>query len=558
MGWRAARSAAAARRQRQRALRAKLETAGLWRKRIRTLTPTEILGGETAPSARLRDLFDELGPLFSAFGEYLSLRADLLPLADCYELAPMPGRIAPTSARGIRALLQRELGADAEELLQTLSEPLRATPLFQWHRAALADGTQVSVKILRPEFDRQRQRDADLLDQLTSVYLLAQDGAPADLSAALVEFRAYLDRRIDLAAEVAALERMAAVAEELRTFVVPTTFPRLCSAGVVTTAAFPDSRLLSTVAPEADARQDEGDRAGTRQFNGIDLGRRLTLSWLQQALLGPVYPEGPFDEEVLVLRDGRLALTGGLFGRLEKSRQRDLLRYLTAVAKDEPNRACDLLLDQCGEAGSATPRARMRRLFRQAEPFRTAGWSRHYAGQRLADTLFVHWRLARKNGYRIEAPMEAFTRGLFAVEQQGRRIAPERDGLRQGLNDVRIIAGAVRMREYFGPTQLQENLHQLVNTASLALRRAADATRAETAAAKHDSDRHRQPPQAKSRRNLPFVAAGLLLVLAAGAIVAERLPAAGSDAAQSGPLGALFYSLVALLLFWYVERKDHG
>ena len=136
------------------------------------------------------------------------------------------------------------------------------------------------------------------------------------------------------------------------------------------------------------------------------------------------------------------------------------------------------------------------------------------------------------------------------MERQGRRIAPERDGLRQGLNDVRIIAGAVRMREYFGPTQLQENLHQL--------RRAADATRAETAAAKHDSDRYRQPPQAKSRRNLPFEAAGLLLVLAAGAIVAERLPAAGSDAAQSGPLGALFYSLVALLLFWYVERKDHG
>ena len=148
-----------------------------------------------------------------------------------------------------------------------------------------------------------------------------------------------------------------------------------------------------------------------------------------------------------MLRDGRLALTGGLFGRLDDVRRQDLLRYLTAVAKDEADRACDLLIDQCSEADYATPRAKMRRIFRQAEPFRTAGWSRHYAGQRLADTLFVQWRLTRKNGYRVEAPVEAFTRGLFSVEQQGRRIAPARDGLQQGLDDVRIIAAAVRARK---------------------------------------------------------------------------------------------------------------
>jgi len=522
---------------RKRKLRARLAAAGLLRKRIRSITATEILGADKSPAARFGELLDSLGPLYAALREYLSLRADLLPLADCFDLAlPAPQEPPPLPRERVLAILRRELGKPADELLPTLSEPLRGNILFQWHTAELADGTRVSIKLLRPELEAQLQDDHQLITMLDQVQLLTRDGSMADMAAALSQFHDYLTRRMDLAAEKKALGQMAGASQYFDTFSVARVFPNLCSTRVITTESLADARPLREVAEE---------------HSDQDLSRRLALLWLQQALLGGLYPEGPLADEIVLMDDGHMGITGGIFGQLDSTAQTDLLRYLTASARDEMDRACDILLGQCESAASATSRSRMQRLFRQSEPFRSGGWSHHYAGQRLSDTLFAQWRLAHKHHYQFKPAMENFARSLYDLEFQCRRLAPERDGLRQGLDDVRVISAAVRIREYLGPGNFQENMHQLVATSSLILRRTADLS-----SEQERNANSKRKASKKSRKDFSSKVLGLLLVLVCLALIMQRLYPVMATAELAEPLAALLYGLTALVFFWHVGRSD--
>lgn len=102
---------------------------------------------------------------------------------------------------------------------------------------------------------------------------------------------------------------------------------------------------------------------------------------------------------------------------------------------------------------------------RQAEPFRTGGWSDRHRGERCADALCIYWRLARQPGRRLRPHAAAFACGVLALERQAEAKAPARDGLRQGLDDVRVIAAAVRLREQLGPRALPETVYGLMETA---------------------------------------------------------------------------------------------
>lgn len=522
---------------RKRKLRGQLAAAGLLPRGLGNLGASDILGTDRSQAARFGELLDSLGPVYSAFREYLSLRADLLPLADCFDLArPAAEEPAPPSRDHAPGILRRELGQSADDLLPTLSGPLRFNILFQWHSAELADGTLVSVKLLRPGLEEQYLTDAPLVSILGQTRLMTQDGSIADMASALPRFHDYLSRRMDLASEQQALQQMATASRYFDTFEVARVYPHLCSTRVITTRAFAAASPLSQVASE---------------HINLDLGRRLALVWLQQALLAGLYPEGPLGDEIVLLDDDRLGITGGIFGRLDSSTQIKLLRYLSASARDETDRACDLLLDLCQSGPSASSRTGMQRLFRQSEPFRSGGWSHHYAGQRLSDTLFAQWRLAHNHRYHFKPQMEAFARGMYDLECQCRRLDRDRDGLRQGLDDVRIIGAAVRIREYLGVENFQENMHRLVSTSSTILRRAADLS------GKQERNPDNNPkPRVQDRRNLSARVLGLLLVVVCLAMIIQRLYPAVMIADFAEPVAALVYGLTALVFFWHIGRSD--
>ena len=87
-------------------------------------------------------------------GQFASTRADILPEEVIEELAGLQDSVPTIAFKKIKQVLQAELGNIEEKFTSIEEEPIAAASLGQVHRARLASGDDVVVKIQRPDVRR--------------------------------------------------------------------------------------------------------------------------------------------------------------------------------------------------------------------------------------------------------------------------------------------------------------------------------------------------------------------------------------------------------------------
>jgi ubiquinone biosynthesis protein len=116
---------------------------------------------------RLRLALTELGPIFVKAGQVMSTRRDLVPADIADELSLLQDQVAPFPGSEARAIVERELKAPISRLYGRFDEtPLASASIAQVHAAALHDGREVVVKVLRPGIEDRIARDVRLLRSL--------------------------------------------------------------------------------------------------------------------------------------------------------------------------------------------------------------------------------------------------------------------------------------------------------------------------------------------------------------------------------------------------------
>jgi len=119
---------------------------------------------------RVRMALIELGPIFVKFGQAMSTRRDLLPPDVADELAQLQDRVPPFPADEARAILDAAYGQSVDDVFSRFdSEPFAAASIAQVHTAALQDGTEVIVKLLRPGVRELIDRDLEVMYALASL-----------------------------------------------------------------------------------------------------------------------------------------------------------------------------------------------------------------------------------------------------------------------------------------------------------------------------------------------------------------------------------------------------
>lgn len=412
-------------------VRAELETRELIRRRRRGWTGSP---PRTDIGHRLADALPALGPLCALFGRYLAGRTDCLPLKDCRALDDIPIAVGPTTMTAVGELLAAGLGAPIVDHFRAFDNPKKTTILHQWHDAELRDGTAVTVKLVRPEARALVDDELELLPVLEELDLETGRVLPVE------DFVVWLDRQLDLDLELAGLEQLAAETGGFDAFEVPVVHPELSGRDVVTTHRPGGTPLDVLVTAGSDHRPR--------------LARRLCQAWLQQSLLEGGCPEGPLSDHLRVLSNERFSLDGGLVTTLDGGRRRHLLDAVIATARNDPDRACDAMLEECSPAEDAAELSLLRSELRQAETFRSSGWSETYTGRRIADSLFLTWRLMAGMGYRPKVRAVAFIRGFTEIDAAARALAPDTDVMAGAIDDVRLVAAAVSIRESIGPGAL--------------------------------------------------------------------------------------------------------
>lgn len=135
------------------------------------LSPWRLLGRTQRPRGeRLRLALEELGPIFVKFGQALSTRRDLLPEDVADELAKLQDRVPPFPGPQARALIEKSLGKPITELFLEFDEtPLASASIAQVHPARLPDGSEVVVKVVRPNILPIIERDLEILHTLAGL-----------------------------------------------------------------------------------------------------------------------------------------------------------------------------------------------------------------------------------------------------------------------------------------------------------------------------------------------------------------------------------------------------
>lgn len=113
---------------------------------------------------RLRVALEDLGPVFVKFGQMLSTRRDLLPDDIADELERLQDAVPPFPGSQARKIIEDAFGVPIDDLLDDFEEEsLASASIAQVHAGKLKDGTEIVVKVLRPNVLPVIQRDIELL-----------------------------------------------------------------------------------------------------------------------------------------------------------------------------------------------------------------------------------------------------------------------------------------------------------------------------------------------------------------------------------------------------------
>ena len=130
------------------------------------LSPYRLTHSNKIPRGeRIRLALQELGPIFVKFGQLLSTRRDLLPDDVAEALVKLQDQVAPFGNEEARALIQQTYGQESiDQYFAHIDEqPLASASIAQVHAAKLVDGSEVILKLVRPNIEKTIKHDVGLL-----------------------------------------------------------------------------------------------------------------------------------------------------------------------------------------------------------------------------------------------------------------------------------------------------------------------------------------------------------------------------------------------------------
>ncbi len=163
--------------------------------------------------ALLRWSFTQLGAIFVKIGQLASSRPDVFSPGVIAELRTLQDHVPPFAFRRVRTTIERSLGRPVAELFAGLDPvPLAAGGMAQVHRAVLANGDEVAVKVLRPGIRARIHRDGRLVLWLAHVaHAVSARARAADTIGHARTLVAAIVAQADLAHEARNYERFRSV-----------------------------------------------------------------------------------------------------------------------------------------------------------------------------------------------------------------------------------------------------------------------------------------------------------------------------------------------------------
>lgn len=183
---------------------------------------------------RIRLVLEELGPTFVKLGQTFSNREDLLPPELIRELQKLQDKVE-TVEMNVEEILENEFNISIKDYFADIrKQPLATASIAQVYRAVLADGTNVILKIKKPDVQTLIEDDLLLikdLEKLVSSY--SEIGEKLNLKQAISTFEKSLLEEVSLINEKENILQFRRNFKNSKETYVPKVYEELCNNNVL-------------------------------------------------------------------------------------------------------------------------------------------------------------------------------------------------------------------------------------------------------------------------------------------------------------------------------------
>ena len=273
--------------------------------------------------ARLRSMFEELGPTFIKLGQVLACRPDLLPLEYAKELSRLTDSVAPFPFAEAKEIIEKDLGAPLDALFASFDPvPIAAASIAQVHGAVLPGGRKVMVKVQRPRIEENIARDISILRGIAEIIdTHVHELQPFNVPGIVEEFSRTINKELDFFIEGSSAAQLRGNFTGSDSIYIPEIYADLSSKRVLVLERIEGVRI--------------DDYAGIERmgFDRRDVALKGAGGFFKMVLQDGLFHADPHPGNIFVLPDGRLGLVDfGIMGRVTDENREHFASVLVALA----------------------------------------------------------------------------------------------------------------------------------------------------------------------------------------------------------------------------------
>lgn len=411
--------------------------------------------------AVLRNILVDLGPVYVKLGQLLSTRPDLLPADYIEELSTLQDEVPPVPWSQVEVLIRQQLESPLEETFATINpQPVAAGSIAQTHKATLADGREVAVKVQRPGIDVVVAQDIALIKGVADLVARTEVGQDYEIKSLADEFAKALEAELDFTREASFTDQLRRNLTNSRWFdskqlVVAEINWDLTTPKILVMEWLDGVPLLS-----ANLKSDENGKDPSIQRGAITT--LLFRAFFQQVYIDGFFHADPHPGNLFYLRDGRVALLDcGMVGRLDPRTQQILTEMLLAIVDLDGQRCAQLTLQL---AESAQP-VILFRLENDYDRMLRKYFNLSLSQINFSQVFYEVLQVARNNKIRLPSNLGLYAKTLANLEGVTRKFNPEVNL----LDEIKPLLTELFRRQLLGANPVQSLLRTALDLKSLSL-----------------------------------------------------------------------------------------
>lgn len=387
------------------------------RKRLKTFGQWPAVKGHTVPE-KLRMAFTELGPSFIKLAQLLSSRPDLITVHFADEFKKLQDEVPPFPSEEAKRIIEEEMQLPIDLVFAKFHDkPTAAASIAQVHRAILLDGSDVIIKVQRPDIREQIETDINIL---TIIARLMDKHIPESKFfnpiGIVEEFSRTVRQELDFSEEAKNCSRFRKNFENNPDVYIPKVYEEFTTGKMLILERINGIRI-------DDISGIEGMGLDRRELakNGVD-------AYFKMVLEDGFFHADPHPGNIFAMPTGQIGFMDfGIVGRVTDEMKETMANTFLALI----NKDFDRLIDQYIEVGLVTEEADLI-AFREGFKSDLVYFLEPLYGLTLKEINFSEYmdtvmHLAMKYNMKIPSDLLLVNKTMMILENIGKKLDPDFD-----------------------------------------------------------------------------------------------------------------------------------